>query len=67
MTYLVRIHADLSQPCSHLKGGEPKLGRILEPALQVVDLELELDVEGVEEVAAEHQAVHRGVHGVDPA
>ena len=51
----------------YLKGRKSELGRVLEPGLQVVDLELELDVEWVEEVAPEHDAVHRGVHSVDPA
>ena len=54
------------QPVDHLERGEPVLGRVLQSALQLVDPQLQLDVEGVEEVAAEHERVDRAEDGVDP-
>ena len=46
--------------------GEPELGGDVGDVLDVGDLQLLLDGERVEEVAAEDDRVGRGVHCVDP-
>ena len=50
-----------------LETGEPVLGRILESALQFVYPQLELDVEGMEEVSSKDDRVDRSVDCVYPA